>query len=185
MRSAPTPAGGTIAVYEAEDGAVRVEARLERDTVWLTQAQLSELFGRERSVIGKHIRNVFQEGELAAESNVQNLHIAGSDKPVGHYSLDVVISVGYRVKSLRGTQFRIWATRVLREHLVKGYTANASRLRELDRVVRLVTDTAARRDLSGDEARPCSRWSGNTTARSSCSTTTTISVSPSRRAPVA
>ena len=94
MSPAPTPSGGDIAVYETDDGAIRVEARLDRDTVWLTQAQLAELFGRERSVITKHIRNVFQEGELASDSNVQNLHIAGSDKPVSHYNLDVVISVG-------------------------------------------------------------------------------------------
>ena len=82
----------------------------------------------------------------------ENLHIAGSDKPVGFYSLDVIISVGYRVKSLRGTQFRIWATRVLRDHLVKGYTVNQSRLRDLNQAVRLVADTARRRELSGDEA---------------------------------
>lgn len=149
--ASPIP-GGEIAVYQAADGAVRVEARLERDTVWLTQAQMADLFGRERSVVTKHVRNVFREGELAEESNVQNLHIAGSDKPVGFYSLDVIISVGYRVKSRRGTQFRIWATRILRDHLVKGYTVNQSRLRDLNQAVRLVAETAERRDLSGDEA---------------------------------
>lgn len=147
----PAP-GGEMVVYQAADGVVRVEARLERDTVWLTQAQMAELFARERSVITKHVRNVFREGELVEPSNVQNLHIAGSDKPVGFYSLDVIISVGYRVKSLRGTQFRIWATRVLRDHLVKGYSANAARLRDLNQAIRLVADTARRRELSGDEA---------------------------------
>ena len=144
--------GGEVLVYQAEDGSALVEVRLERDTVWLTQAQMAELFGRERSVITKHVRNVFREGELAEESNVQNLHIAGSDKPVGFYNLNVIISVGYRVKSLRGTQFRIWATRVLRDHLVKGYSVNAARLRDLRQVVRLIADTARRRDLAGDEA---------------------------------
>ncbi len=144
--------GGEVLVYQAEDGSALVEVRLERDTVWLTQAQMAELFGRERSVITKHVRNVFREGELAEESNVQNLHIAGSDKPVGFYSLDVIISVGYRVKSLRGTQFRVWATRVLRDHLVKGYSVNAARLRDLRQAVRLIADTARRRDLAGDEA---------------------------------
>lgn len=144
--------GGEIAVYQTAEGSMRVEARLERDTVWLSQAQMAALFGRERSVISKHIRNVFREGELAEESNVQNLHIPGSDKPVGYFSLDVIISVGYRVKSLQGTRFRIWATRVLRDHLVKGYTVNQNRLRELNQAVRLIADTAARRDLSGDEA---------------------------------
>ncbi len=130
--------GGEVRVYQAEDGTALVEVRLERDTVWLTQAQMAELFGRERSVITKHVRNVFREGELAKESNVQNLHIAGSDKPVGFYSLNVIISVGYRVKSLRGTQFRIWVTQVLRDHLVKGYSVNAARLRDLRQAVRLV-----------------------------------------------
>ena len=150
-RAAPAP-GGEITVFQAPDGAVRVEVRLERDTVWLTQQQMAELFGRERSVISKHVRNVFREGELDEKSNVQNLHIAGSDKPVGYYSLDVIISVGYRVKSARGTQFRIWATGVLRDHMVKGYTVNAARLRDLNKAVRLVADTARRRELSGDEA---------------------------------
>ena len=144
--------GGEVLVYQAEDGSALVEVRLERDTVWLTQAQMAELFGRERSVITKHVRNVFREGELAEESNVQNLHIAGSDKPVGFYNLNVIISVGYRVKSQRGTQFRIWATRVLRDHLVKGYSINAARLRDLRQAVRLIADTARRRDLAGDEA---------------------------------
>lgn len=144
--------GGEIAVFQAPDGTVSVEARLAQDTVWLTQAQMAELFGRERSVITKHVRNVFREGELAEASNVQNLHIAGSDKPVGSYSLDVIISVGYRVKSQRGTQFRIWATQVLREHLTMGYTVNAARLRDLRQAVRLIADTAQRRDLAGDEA---------------------------------
>ena len=147
----PVPGGG-LAVYQAADGSVRVEVRLERDTVWLTQAQMAELFGRERSVITKHVRNVFREGELAQEGNVQDLHIAGSDKPVGFYSLDVVISVGYRVKSPRGTQFRIWATGVLRDHLVQGYSVNAARLRDLRQAVRLIADAAKRRELAADEA---------------------------------
>lgn len=122
--------GGEVVLYEAPDGQIRLDVRLDHDTVWLTQAQMAELFGRERSVVTKHVNNVFGEGELAKESNVQNLHIASSDKPVAAYSLDVVISVGYRVKSRRGTQFRIWATRLLREHLVQGHTFNQHRLAE-------------------------------------------------------
>ena len=152
MTNAMVIPGGEIAVYQTAEGGMRVEARLERDTVWLSQAQMAALFGRERSVISKHIRNVFREEELAEESNVQNLHIPGSDKPVGYFSLDVIISVGYRVKSLQGTRFRIWATRVMRDHLIRGYTVNQNRLRELNQAVRLIADTAARRDLSGDEA---------------------------------
>ncbi|MBI5850131.1 MAG: virulence RhuM family protein [Planctomycetes bacterium] len=114
--------GGEVIVYRAPEGQVRVDVRLERETVWLTQQQMAELFGRERSVITKPVRNLFKEGELGEESNVHFLHVAGSDKPVGFYSLDVIISVGYRVKSLRGTQFRIWATTTLREHLLSDWT---------------------------------------------------------------
>lgn len=108
--STDTP-GGEILVYEAEDGDVRVDVRLDRDTVWLSQEQMSRVFGRERSVVTKHLRNLFAEGELREESNVQNMHIAGSDKPVRFYSLDVIISVGYRVKSVQGTRFRAEASR--------------------------------------------------------------------------
>lgn len=93
---------------------------LENDTVWLTQTQMSELFQRERSAITKHINNIFKEEELDEKSNVQFLHIANSDKPVRIYSLDVIISVGYRVKSNRGIQFRKWANRVLKEYLLRG-----------------------------------------------------------------
>ena len=91
-----------IVIYQTADGSIATEVRLEGGTVWLTQEQISQLFGRERSVITKHLRNAFVEGELAEESNVQNLHIANSDKPVKFYNLDVIISVGYRVKSLEG-----------------------------------------------------------------------------------
>ncbi len=119
-----------VLIYETESGQARVDVRLDAETVWLTQEQMAALFGRERSVVTKHLRNVFKEGELDEKSNVQNLHIAGSDKPVKFYNLDIIISIGYRVKSLRGTQFRLWATRTLREHLVQGYTLNQSRLAE-------------------------------------------------------
>ena len=143
---------GEVLLYQTADGGPALDVRLERDTVWLSQAQMAELFGRERSVLTKHVNNVFKEGELDKKSNVQNLHIAGSDKPVACYSLDVIISVGYRVKSQRGTQFRIWATNVLRQHLVRGYTVHERRLKELNQAVRLIADVAQRRTLSGDEA---------------------------------
>ncbi|MFP5408199.1 MAG: RhuM family protein [Gammaproteobacteria bacterium] len=143
---------GEIILYRAADGGPALDVRLERDTVWLSQAQLVDLFQRDQSVISRHLRNVFKEGELPEESNMQKMHIAGSDKPVVFYNLDVIISVGYRVKSLRGTQFRIWATNVLRQHLVQGYTVHAQRLKELNQAVRLVADVAHRRTLSGDEA---------------------------------
>lgn len=88
---------------------------MQNESVWLTQAEMAELFQKERTVITKHINNIFKETELKKEGNVQNLHFPNSDKPVKCYSLDIIISVGYRVKSIRGTQFRIWATQRLRE----------------------------------------------------------------------
>ncbi len=144
-----------ITIYQTENGTV--EVRLEQDTVWLRQEQMSQLFGRERSVITKHLRNVFAEGELEEESNVQNLHIAGSDKPVKFYNLDVIISVGYRVKSQQGTRFRQWATRILREHLTQGYTLNRQRLetnaRELEAALLLVRKAAQSPELLADTGR--------------------------------
>lgn len=122
--------GGEVVLFQADDGKTRLEVQLDHETVWLNQDQLTVLFGRDQSVISRHIRNVFKEGELEEKSNMQKMHIANSDKPVTFYNLDVIISVGYRVKSQRGTQFRQWATKVLRDHLVKGFTTNEQRLRE-------------------------------------------------------
>src|SRR3989338_8860095 len=119
-----------ITIYKTDDGKARVEVRFEDENAWLTQAQMSELFDRDQSVISKHIKNVFSEGELDEKSNMQNLHTAISDKPVVLYSLDVIISVGYRVKSLRGTQFRIWATEHLKEYMIKGFTMDDIRLKQ-------------------------------------------------------
>ena len=125
------------------DETVRLDVRLEENTVWLTQGQMTELFQRDRTVITRHINNVFAEGELDEKSNVHFLHIPFSDKPIKVYSLNVIISVGYRVKSLRGTQFRIWATNVLREYLLRGY-AFSLRLNQLeDRVDRRISKTEA------------------------------------------
>lgn len=144
-----------IAIYQSQSGAV--EVRLDGETVWLNQEQMTQLFGRERSVITKHIRNLFKEGELDEKSNVQNLHIAHSDKPVRFYNLDVIISVGYRVKSPQGVQFRQWATRLLREHLTRGYTVNQQRLAanaaELEAALQLVRKTAQTPELSADTGR--------------------------------
>ena len=113
-----------IIIYQTEDGLTKIDVTLENETVWLSQEQMAELFQRDRTVITKHIGNIFKEGELDKKSNVQFLHIANSDKPVKLYSLDVIISVGYRVRSLRGTQFRIWANSVLKEYLIKGFAMN-------------------------------------------------------------
>ena len=121
---------GEIILYQPDE-AVRLEVRLEDETVWLTQAQIAELFQRDRTVITKHINNVFKEKELEEKSNVHFLHIANSDKPVKFFSLDVIISVGYRVKSVRGTQFRQWANKILKEYLLKGYSIN-QRLNDME-----------------------------------------------------
>ena len=122
-----------IVLYQPE-GAISLEVRLENETVWLTQQQITELFQRERTVITRHINNVFKEKELDEKSNVHFLHIANSDKPVKIYSLDVIISVGYRVKSQRGTQFRQWANKVLKEYMLKGYAIN-QRIESLEKTV--------------------------------------------------
>ncbi|HRG62823.1 MAG TPA: virulence protein RhuM/Fic/DOC family protein [Burkholderiales bacterium] len=113
-----------LVLFTSTDGNVTVDVQLKNDTVWLTQKQISELFDKERSVVTKHINNVFKEQELDEKSNVQNLHIANSDKPVSVYSLDVIISVGYRVKSKLGVEFRKWANSVLKDYLLKGYALN-------------------------------------------------------------
>ena len=119
----PSTQRGEIVLYQPDE-TVRLEVRLEDDTVWLTQAQISQLFQRERSVITRHINNSFKEGECDQESNVHFLHIPNSDKPVMYYSLDVIISVGYRVKSLNGTKFRRWANEVLKQYMLKGYISD-------------------------------------------------------------
>ena len=118
-----------IIVYQPNE-TVRLDVRLENETVWLTQAQLCELFQRDVSVISRHIKNIFEEGELEKESNLHFLQIANSDRPVALYSLDVIISVGYRVKSVIGTRFRQWANKVLKEYILHGYAIN-------DRIERL------------------------------------------------
>ena len=126
---------GEIILYQPDE-AIKLEVRMEDETVWLTQAQMVELFQRDQSVIARHINNIFKEAELEKESNMHFLHNAFSDKPINLYSLDVIISVGYRVKSKRGTQFRQWANKVLKEYLLKGYSINR-RLSELEKTVAL------------------------------------------------
>lgn len=119
-----------IEIYESPDGDIRLNVQLEDETVWLTQAQMSQLFARDVSTISKHIRNVFEEGELDEGGNLQKMQIACSDKPVAVYSLDVIISVGYRVKSQQGVRFRQWATRILKEYAVKGFALDDRRLKD-------------------------------------------------------
>lgn len=116
-------------LYTAPDGAVKIDVFFKNETVWLTQKKMAELFGVDRSVITKHIANVFESGELEENSNVQKMHIASSAKPVSYYNLDVIISVGYRVNSHQATQFRIWATETLRNFIIKGFALDESRLK--------------------------------------------------------
>lgn len=119
-----------IVIYQTKDGSTQLDVQLQDESVWLNQAQLVKLFGRDQSVISRHVNNVFKEGELNKKSNMHFLHIANSDRPVAFYNLDVIISVGYRVKSKQGTQFRVWANKILKEYLVKGYAINEKRLKE-------------------------------------------------------
>ena len=120
-----------IIIYQTEDGLTKIDVRLEDDTVWLTQAEMAELFQKNVSTISRHIQNIFEEGELQkSESNLRFLQIANSDKPIALYSLDVIISVSYRVKSLRGTQFRIWANSILKEYITKGFALDDNRLKD-------------------------------------------------------
>lgn len=133
----------SIIIYTTEDGNTNLLVKMENETVWLSTSQMAELFSREESNIRRHIINVFKEGELVQSNNVHFLHVNGVKKPVPFYSLDVIISVGYRVKSKRGVQFRQWANRVLKEYLVKGYAINedikVERYNELKEVVRLMS----------------------------------------------
>lgn len=149
---------GEFVLYQTADGGPALDVRLERETVWLSQRQMAELFDKDSDTVGLHIRNVFKEGELAPGPTTEESSVVQIEgdrqvrRKVRFYNLDVIISVGYRVKSKRGTQFRIWATNVLRQHLVRGYTVHERRLKELNQAVRVIADVAQRRPLSGDEA---------------------------------
>ena len=154
--------GSSIALYTTDDGNTRLDVKLEKDTVWLTQSQMAELFGRDRSVIARHIRKIFNEGELD-----ETLVCAKSAQPKKYgrrddciqlsettfYSLDVIISVGYRVKSINGTKFRIWASALIKQYLIKGYAIDRRRLDhydELKDVVRLMSRALTLQDKVSD-----------------------------------
>ena len=143
------PSDNQIIIYQAEDGKTAIDVRVENETVWLSQAQMAQLFEKDRTVIGRHIANVYKEGELEMETTCAKIAHKGLDGDqtyvTSYYSLDVIISVGYRVKSKRGTAFRIWANRVLKEYLVKGFAVNSRlaehKYRELSQVVQLLGRT--------------------------------------------
>lgn len=123
---------GDILIYTNQEGNIKIDVRLQEETVWLTQAQMALLFGKDKRTISEHIRNIFNEGELEEASVIRNIRTTASDGKnyaTNHYNLDVVISVGYRVKSQQGTQFRIWATQRLKEYIIKGFTLNDERFK--------------------------------------------------------
>ena len=150
-----------ILIYQSEDGLTKIETRLENETVWLNRHQLSSLFGRDVKTIGKHINNVFSDAELEKTSVVANFATTAKDGKtydVEYYNLDVIISVGYRVKSASGVKFRQWATKILKEYLINGYALNQKRLEQkglqsLNDTIALLQDTISKSDLELSEAK--------------------------------
>ena len=149
----------SIVIYTSEDGQTRVDVRMENETVWLSSNQMALLFDRDEKTVRKHVNNVFADGELDKNNNTQFLRVDGVKQPVAYYTLDVIISVGYRVKSQRGVQFRKWANSILKEYLIKGYVINndikVERYNELKDVVRLMS-----RALSFQEKATETEYSG-------------------------
>jgi prophage maintenance system killer protein len=146
-----------IILYRSGDGSVQLDVQLELETVWLTLNQLSDLFGRDKSVISRHLRNVYEEAELDREATVAKFATVQGEggrsvtRSIEYYNLDAIISVGYRVNSKRGTEFRIWASSVLKQHLIQGYSVNEKRLEALKKTLKLAADVSRRKELSGDE----------------------------------
>jgi prophage maintenance system killer protein len=156
-----TPPRGQIVIYKASDGKTQLDVKLEEETVWLTQKQMSSLFDKNVRTINEHIKNIFIEGELAEDSVIRNFRIPAADGKsynTRFYNLDVIISVGYRVKSKRGTQFRIWANSVLKDYLVRGYALNEKRLKEqsgrikeIERTLEIFSNVVEHYQLNRDE----------------------------------
>ena len=151
----------SIVLYTAEDNSIQLDVKLENETVWLTQQQMAMLFGRDRTVVGRHIRNIFSEGELEKNITCAKFAHLGTDMDqvyeTQYYNLDVIISVGYRIKSIQGTRFRQWANKILKEYLVKGYAVNQKitrqRYEELKNVLKLMSRTYQRQEqVTNDEA---------------------------------
>jgi hypothetical protein len=149
---------GNVIFYKAPDGSIALNVKRRDETVWLNLNQMADLFERDKSVISRHLRNVYVTGELERRATVAFFATVQSEgerrvkRGIEYYNLDAILSVGYRVNSKRGTQFRIWATRILRDHILKGYSVNERRLKELNQAIRLIADVAGRRVLSGEEA---------------------------------
>ncbi|MFA6195089.1 MAG: RhuM family protein [Sulfurimonas sp.] len=153
-----------VLLYTDENGNVSLDVSLENETVWLSQKQMAELFDKNVKTVNEHIKNVYKEGELEENSTIRNfqrVQLEGTrevERDINYYNLDVIISVGYRVKSQRGTQFRIWATKILKEYLVKGYVINQktvqkSQLHELTATINLIKNSIENKELGSDEAK--------------------------------
>lgn len=161
MTAAPITPHGEVILYETPDGQARVDVRVEQENVWLSLNQMAELFDRDKSVISRHLRSVFSTGELERDSVVAKNATTATDGKiyqVDYFNLDAIVSVGYRVNSKRGTQFRIWATRTLKDHLIRGYTLHEKRLREkgfgeIEQAVGLLTRTLTQHALVTDEGK--------------------------------
>ncbi len=149
---------GEIIIYKTSKNEVELKVRFKEESVWLRQDEIAKLFGKDRTVITRHINKIFQDKEIDKKSNVQKMHIANSDKPVSFYSLDVILAVGYRTNSSRAIHFRIWATKVLKKYLLKGYAVNQKRLlqsknkfKELQEAVLFLQEKSRHKLLSGQE----------------------------------
>jgi hypothetical protein len=133
-----------IEIYQAKDGSTHIDVQFENDTVWLTQVQMAQLFGKDVRTVNEHLKNIYASEELMADSTIRKFRIVRQEgkrqvnRNLDHYNLDAIISVGYRVNSKRGTQFRIWATQTLKDHLVDGYTINKKRLAQKEQEVQLL-----------------------------------------------
>ena len=153
-----------IQIYRLDNGATEIEVKLDQDTIWLSQKQIAELFDKDSDTIGLHLKNIYSTGELEEFSTTEDYSVVQKEgtrnvrRKIKHYNLDAIISVGYRVNSIRGTQFRIWANKVLKDYLVKGYSINekrlklqAEKLKELQNTVKIIESVLDQKRLSGDE----------------------------------
>jgi len=128
-----------LVIYQTRSGAIKLNADFAKDTIWATQAQIVKLFGIDQSVVSRHINNIFKSGEVAKKSNMQKTHIANSDKLVAFYSLDIMLAVGYRANSATAIEFRKWATKLIKQHIVQGYTVNRERLNQLHKMLEIIS----------------------------------------------
>lgn len=146
-----------IVIYKSKDGKINLDINFDKETVWLTQEQVGLLFDVDRTVATRHINNIFKSGEISEKSNVQKMHVANSDKSVKFYNLDVILAVGYRVNAKKGIEFRKWASNILKEYMINGYSLNKKRLQEIglkefDESILLIRSIIKKKELSYDES---------------------------------